>query len=91
MIPVPRVQLVIGIVRRDDEVLLVRESLGAGGELLWSLPGGGVEDGELLHEALRREMREETVLLVGDPVRTAFLVHVDSESNRSRSFPCPTH
>ncbi|MEU5539462.1 NUDIX domain-containing protein [Streptomyces sp. NPDC020362] len=46
--PVPRVQLVMGIVRRGHEVLLVRESLGADGELLWSLPGGGVEDGELM-------------------------------------------
>ncbi|MEV8320406.1 NUDIX hydrolase [Streptomyces sp. NPDC059900] len=77
--PEPRVQLVIGMVRRGNEILLVRESLGAHGEALWSLPGGGVEDGELLHEALRREVREETGLLVGDPVRTAFLVHIDSE------------
>ncbi|MGW3043813.1 NUDIX hydrolase [Kitasatospora sp. NPDC001159] len=76
--PVPRVQLVIGIVRRGNEILLVRENLGADGEILWSLPGGGVEDGELMHEALRRELQEETGL-VGDPVRTAFLMHIDSE------------
>ncbi|MFE6717977.1 NUDIX domain-containing protein [Streptomyces albidoflavus] len=81
--PHPRAQLVIGIVRRGDEILLVRERLGADGELLWSLPGGGVEDGELVHEALRRELREETGLKVGDPVRTAFLVHVDSPSHPS--------
>ncbi|WP_405632892.1 NUDIX domain-containing protein [Streptomyces sp. NBC_01174] len=69
--PKPRVQLVIGIIRRGNEILLVRESIGAAGEILWLLPGGGVEDGELMHEALRRELREETGLLVGDPVRTA--------------------
>ncbi|WP_437063748.1 NUDIX domain-containing protein [Streptomyces sp. enrichment culture] len=43
------------------------------------MPGGGVEDGELLHEALRHELREETGLRVGDPVRTASLMHIDSE------------
>ncbi|WP_326657188.1 NUDIX hydrolase [Streptomyces sp. NBC_00385] len=80
----PRVQLVIGIIRQGDEILLVRESLGAAGEILWSLPGGGVEDGELMHEALRRELREETGLLVGDPVRTAFLMH------RLRALPFGT-
>ncbi|MFD0337177.1 NUDIX hydrolase [Streptomyces sp. NPDC127117] len=76
--PEPRVQLVIGLIRRGNEILLVRESPGTDGGMLWSLPGGVAEDGELMHEALRRELREETGLLVGDPVRTALLMRIDS-------------
>ena len=41
-------------------VLLVHNTDGGG----WSLPGGKVEYGETLVEALNREVREETGLLV---------------------------
>jgi 8-oxo-dGTP diphosphatase len=44
---------------RDGEVLLVKRGRApfAG---FWSFPGGGVELGERLEEAARREVREET-------------------------------
>ncbi|MET9252692.1 NUDIX domain-containing protein [Streptomyces sp. NPDC003717] len=35
--------------------------------MLWSLSGGGVEDGELMYEALRREMRRRDRAASGRP------------------------
>jgi ADP-ribose pyrophosphatase YjhB (NUDIX family) len=43
------------------QVLLVKQRRGRG---LWSLPGGKVQGAEKLVDALRREVREETGLMV---------------------------
>jgi len=52
----PRIR-VAGLVIADGAVLLVRhEKAGRG---YWLLPGGGVEEGESLTEALERELSEE--------------------------------
>ena len=40
-----------------DSILLVRHNYG---EKKWSLPGGGVKQGEIVIQAARRETREET-------------------------------
>jgi 8-oxo-dGTP diphosphatase len=56
----PRPELCVGaVVIDDDRLLLIRRGHGpAAGE--WSVPGGRVEWGETLAEAVVRELQEET-------------------------------
>lgn len=48
-----------------------------GEELHWSTPGGRAEAGELVTEALVREVREETGVRVLDAGRLAFVKQID--------------
>ena len=50
---------VTGVVIEAGRILLLNQDAGARS---WSLPGGKLEDGETLAEALVREMKEETGL-----------------------------
>lgn len=61
--PVPEVGGVSGLIVRDGKVLLIRRRNEPFADH-WSLPGGGVEPGERLRDAVRREVLEETGLEV---------------------------
>ena len=55
----PRIR-VSAILRREDRILLIRQQKGD--REYWLLPGGGVNGGESLIDALRRELTEEVGL-----------------------------
>jgi 8-oxo-dGTP diphosphatase len=72
---------------RDGRILLVRRARDPGRDL-FSLPGGVVEAGETLAEAVMREVREETGLTVA-PVQLAGHREVivrDAEGRVERHF-----
>jgi 8-oxo-dGTP diphosphatase len=67
------IQVVAGILRRGNEILLVEQQGKDDPAPSWALPGGRVEPGELLIDALAREVREETGLSVHQVGSLAYL------------------
>lgn len=55
---------ILGIIRRDDRLLVIRRAKTVKVPLAWCFPGGHIEEGETQPEALVREMREELNLTV---------------------------
>lgn len=78
---------VSAVIIRDGRVLIVRRAKPPSNPL-YTLPGGVVEAGETLHEAVRREVFEETALTV-EPLGLAghreFILR-DQEHRVSRHF-----
>jgi len=63
------------VIERGELILMVGNQREIGGCTVrtWDLPGGRVEPGERLGETLRREVREETGLVVGPAERFLFV------------------
>jgi 8-oxo-dGTP diphosphatase len=84
MPPAPTSHIVVAaLIRRGDEVLLVRQQGPNDPAASWALPGGVVEHGESLDEALKREVREETgleVLAIGPLLYVVQMVNGTKQS-----------
>lgn len=66
---------VFAVVRRGERILMVQNARVVHGvpTTTWDLPGGQVEPGELLIEALARELDEETGLALRGPAEFLFV------------------
>jgi ADP-ribose pyrophosphatase YjhB (NUDIX family) len=75
--PRPTLHVAAAVLRRGAEVVLVRQG-APGEEEFWALPGGVVEEDELVPEGLEREVREETGLEIALPAPIAFVRQIDN-------------
>jgi 8-oxo-dGTP pyrophosphatase MutT (NUDIX family) len=69
-----------GILIEEGCILLARHRRQ--GRTYWTLPGGGVQEGETLVEALRREWLEETGITLADEPPLRFLLDVVTPRGR---------
>ena len=66
--PSPRRHGVVGVIFRQEKLLIIRRSMTVAAPGKLCLPGGGIEAGESESQALVREMHEELAIQV-EPVR----------------------
>ena len=88
MSPRPAPELAVSAaIFRDGNVLVVRR-VGAPARGLWTLPGGRVEVGETLVEAVRREVSEETALTIDVAGLAGYreIILTDAVGDRGRHF-----
>ena len=72
-------ELCVGaVVVGEGELLLIQRGRGAGAGL-WSIPGGRVEYGETLADAVVRELAEETGLIGRTPRHLGFVERIGPE------------
>jgi|WetSurMetagenome_2_1015567.scaffolds.fasta_scaffold49187_2 8-oxo-dGTP diphosphatase len=52
-------EVAVGILRKNEKILICQRKKGGRYELKWEFPGGKLEPGETTEQCLRRELREE--------------------------------
>lgn len=60
------------IFNQSNEVLMLKATYG---DCSWGLPGGALEPGETIHEALKRECIEELGIEISSPLLTGVYFH----------------
>ncbi len=70
-----------GVVIKDDKILLIYREKN--GKQYYTFPGGGVEGGETLEEALVRELIEETTVVIQ---MNKLLYHIVYDDNTEQFF-----
>jgi ADP-ribose pyrophosphatase YjhB (NUDIX family) len=76
---------VAAVVRRGSDLLLVEQQGADDPQSSWALPGGSVEEGESLTDALARELREETGLNISEPDHLVYVSQIESVAGSLRS------
>jgi ADP-ribose pyrophosphatase YjhB (NUDIX family) len=81
------VLVVSGFVLKDDRVLLVRRGKPPS-QGQWAFPGGRVEPGERLEQAVIREIAEEAAIVATEPRRIGLLeiIHRDDAGTLESHF-----
>jgi mutator protein MutT len=79
----PKPLAVVCAVLRDPsgKILATQRPLGKALPLCWEFPGGKIEPGESPEDALRRELREELEIKVGDLTPLPVVIHQDETSH----------
>jgi 8-oxo-dGTP diphosphatase len=75
----------IGILRRDDCVVLVQQQTPGAAQPYWVLPGGLVEAGELVMDALICEVKEEAGAHVTAMAQLACLSQIDRPAQQMQT------
>jgi len=78
--------LALAVLRREDQIVLVQEHTTNENQQYWVLPGGMVETGELILDALIREVKEEAGAQVDAIGRLVAISQIDRPAQAAQTL-----